>query len=160
MKASPRAPASEPELISGDQPAAAGGAIEVAAARHSYGETQVLDGLELRAGEHEVVGVVGPSGCGKSTLLEAIAGLRRLERGEISVGGAGAPEERLRRCAYMPQRDLLLPWLSALDNAALAPRNRGLGRRRARALARPLFERFGLAQFAEARPHEIGRAHV
>jgi NitT/TauT family transport system ATP-binding protein len=166
MKAASRAPTSEPDSVLGPKQAGASaqpgdadrpasGAIEVTGARQSFGPTRVLDGLELAVGEHEVVGLVGPSGCGKSTLLEAIAGLRPLDEGWISVGGAREAGERLRRCAYMPQRDLLLPWLSALDNAALAPRNRGLRRSRARELARPLFERFGLAQFAAARPHEL-----
>jgi NitT/TauT family transport system ATP-binding protein len=52
----------------------------------------------------------------------------------------------------MPQRDLLLPWLAAIDNASLAPRNRGASRDLARAQAAPLFERFGLAGFERARP--------
>jgi len=65
--------------------------------------------------------------------------------------GAAAAEERLARCVYMPQRDLLLPWLSALDNAALALQNRGAGRRAARAEATPLFERFGLGGFESSR---------
>ena len=55
----------------------------------------------------------------------------------------------------MPQRDLLLPWLSAIDNAALAARNRGAGRAAARAQAAPLFERFGLGGFEGARPAEL-----
>ena len=55
----------------------------------------------------------------------------------------------------MPQRDLLLPWLSALDNAALAPRLGGLPRARARAEAAPLFAELGLAGFEGARPHEL-----
>jgi NitT/TauT family transport system ATP-binding protein len=55
----------------------------------------------------------------------------------------------------MPQRDLLLPWLRAIDNAGLALRNRGLPRRAARRAAAPLFERFGLAGFEHARPHEL-----
>ncbi len=50
-----------------------------------------------------------------------------------------------------PQRDLLLPWLSALDNAALAPRNRGASRKQARTEAAPLFEHFGLAGFESSR---------
>ena len=55
----------------------------------------------------------------------------------------------------MPQRDLLLPWFSALDNAALALRNRGVGRAAARSQAGGLFDRFGLAGFEGARPQEL-----
>jgi NitT/TauT family transport system ATP-binding protein len=102
-----------------------------------------------------VLGLVGPSGCGKSTLLELIAGLLEAGRGAVTVGGERATAERLARCVYMPQRDLLLPWLSALDNAALAPRNRGASRAAAREQARPLFERFGLAGFESWRPAEL-----
>jgi NitT/TauT family transport system ATP-binding protein len=55
----------------------------------------------------------------------------------------------------MPQRDLLLPWLSAIDNAALALRNRGVRRGAARREAGRLFERFGLAGFEGAAPAEL-----
>ena len=55
----------------------------------------------------------------------------------------------------MPQRDLLLPWLTALDNAGLALRARGVSRTQARAAAAPWLERFGLAGFEGARPAEL-----
>jgi ABC-type nitrate/sulfonate/bicarbonate transport system ATPase subunit len=55
----------------------------------------------------------------------------------------------------MPQRDLLLPWLNALDNASLALRIAGAPRARARARARALFAELGLAGFEQARPHEL-----
>ncbi len=122
---------------------------------HCYGELRTIERLDLEVSEHEVVGVVGPSGCGKSTLLELICGLRELSAGAVEVGGAGDAAGRLSRCAYMPQRDLLLPWYSALDNAALALRNRGLGRAEARRRAAEPFERFGLAGFERARPAEL-----
>jgi NitT/TauT family transport system ATP-binding protein len=55
----------------------------------------------------------------------------------------------------MPQRDGLLPWLSAIDNAALAPRLAGASRDDARARAHPLFAAFGLEGFERSRPHEL-----
>jgi ABC-type nitrate/sulfonate/bicarbonate transport system ATPase subunit len=122
---------------------------------HSYGELRTLDEVDLAAPAHGVLGIVGPSGCGKSTLLELIAGLQDPARGEIDLGGAADARERLARCAYMPQRDLLLPWLSAIDNAALALRNRGVRRAPARREAGALFERFGLAGFERAKPAEL-----
>ena len=60
----------------------------------------------------------------------------RADAGAIAVGGAATPAARLARCAFMPQRDLLLPWLSAIDNAALALRNRGVAARRGAARRR------------------------
>jgi len=109
------------------------------------GELVALDGLSLEVGHGEIVSVVGPSGCGKTTLLELICGLQRPDAGTIEAGPA----------ALMPQRDLLLPWLSALDNAGLALRVRGASRKQARAAAAPWFERFGLQGFESAPPREL-----
>ena len=132
-----------------------GAGVHAAALSHSFGELEVLRGLGLDAEPGEVLGIVGPSGCGKSTLLEIVSGLREPGSGELRVGGESGPEARLARCTYMPQRDLLLPWLSAIDNAALALRVRGEGKAAARKAAAPLFERFGLAGFESSRPAEL-----
>jgi ABC-type nitrate/sulfonate/bicarbonate transport system ATPase subunit len=149
-----RAPETEPSSIPEQRPER-GAALAIRGLRHAYGELQTLDRLELAGARHEVLGIVGPSGCGKSTLLELIAGLREPNAGSIEVGGAADAGGRLARCAYMPQRDLLLPWLSAIDNAGLALRNRGARRAAARAQAGALFERFGLEGFEAARPAEL-----
>jgi NitT/TauT family transport system ATP-binding protein len=132
-----------------------GAAVSIRGLRHAYGELDAIERLDLEVPAHGVLGLVGPSGCGKSTLLELIAGLQQPSGGEIEVGGRGDPGERLARCAFMPQRDMLLPWLTAIDNAALALRNRGAGRRAAREQARLLFERSGLAGFERSRPAEL-----
>jgi ABC-type nitrate/sulfonate/bicarbonate transport system ATPase subunit len=129
--------------------------ISIRKLAHSYGDLGTIEELDLQAPAHAVLGLVGPSGCGKSTLLELIAGLQEPASGEIEIGDAVDGRGRLAHCAFMPQRDLLLPWLSAIDNAALALRNRGARRNAARREAGRLFERFGLAGFERARPAEL-----
>ena len=133
----------------------AASAVEIHGLAHSYGDLEVIAGMDLRLRRGEVLGIVGPSGCGKSTLLELVSGLREPSAGEIAVYGARGTGGRLAGCAYMPQRDLLLPWLPAIDNAAIALRNRGASRREARRAAHPLLERFGLAGFEGTRPAEL-----
>jgi NitT/TauT family transport system ATP-binding protein len=111
----------------------------------AFGSLQALDGLTLDVATGETVAVVGPSGCGKTTLLELVCGLQAADVGTV-------------RCApavLMPQRDGLLPWLRAIDNAALAARLAGASRGEARARAHPLFAAFGLEGFERARPHEL-----
>ncbi len=109
------------------------------------GRVEALAGMSLRAAAHEVVAVVGPSGCGKTTLLELICGLQAPDSGTVQA----------RPTALMPQRDLLLPWLSAIDNAGLALRARGVSREDARRAAAPWLERFGLERFERTRPAEL-----
>jgi NitT/TauT family transport system ATP-binding protein len=124
---------------------AASTAVEIEGVTRRFGDVVALDGLSLRAAEHEILSVVGPSGCGKSTLLELICGLQAPDAGAVR----GAP------AVYMPQRDLLFPWASALDNAALPLRIAGRSRAAARAQAHPLFAELGLEGFEGARPDTL-----
>jgi NitT/TauT family transport system ATP-binding protein len=133
----------------------AGVTVSIRSLHHSYGKLVTVDDLDIEVGENEVLGLVGPSGCGKSTLLELICGLLAPQSGSLEVGGDGDASGRLAHCAYMPQRDLLLPWFTAIDNAALALRNSGFGKAAARENAAELFGRFGLDGFERARPSEL-----
>jgi ABC-type nitrate/sulfonate/bicarbonate transport system ATPase subunit len=119
-----------------------GTAVALRGVRKAFGAVEVLAGVDLHAAPGEVVALVGPSGCGKSTLLEIVCGLQAADAGSVAAPPA----------ALMPQRDALLPWLSALDNAALAARVTGRSKAQARAAAHRHFARFGLEGFEGARP--------
>jgi len=97
---------------------------------------------------------VGPSGCGKSTLLRVLAGLLIPTDGSARIDGMDA-RGHPGLAAFMPQRDLLLPWRKAVGNAVLGAEIAGVPRGEARARAAELFERFGLAGFEEAWPSQL-----
>ena len=121
----------------------------------AFGDVVALDGVTFEIDRHSRIGIVGPSGGGKSTLLQLTAGLLEQDVGTINVEGETKTEGRLSRCAMMPQRDLLLPWRTALDNAMIAIENRGVSKKEAREKTRPFFEHFGLAKFEDVRPDAL-----
>jgi ABC-type nitrate/sulfonate/bicarbonate transport system ATPase subunit len=123
----------------------------------TFGAVKALDGLGVTIAPGEFVTVVGPSGCGKSTLFNIVAGLE-----EPDVGGQIVFQEKackardlLGRVSFMPQRDLLLPWRTVIDNAILAVEMEGMRRRDARAVALKMLPEFGLAGFENQYPHQL-----
>jgi len=116
------------------------------------GVTEALSGVDLAVEPGEFVALIGPSGCGKSTLFNLAAGLEMPSSGDVLVDGAAA---RAGSAAYMPQRDLLLPWLRVLDNAALPLEMAGMARDAARREAGRHFARFGLAGFERHWPRQL-----
>src|SRR6478735_4427093 len=136
MRTEVEAPLLEPSYV---------GAVKIAGVRKAFGDLVALDGIDLQLHPGELIAVVGPSGCGKSTLLELVCGLQAPDAGTVQAPPA----------ALMPQRDALLPWLSALDNAALARRVAGDSREVARAKAHTHFKAFGLEGFEGSRPDAL-----
>ncbi len=133
-------------------------AIRVVGLQHTFRskgrEVMALERLDLEVGEGEFVALVGPSGCGKSTLLRVLAGLLVPTGGTAEVQGVSAIG-RPGLVAFMPQKDLLLPWRRALANAALGLEMRGVAPREARERARQLFGVFGLEGFEQAWPGQM-----
>ena len=129
--------------------------IEVHDVRKAYRANgqpmQVLSGVSLQAAQGAFVTVIGPSGCGKSTLFGILAGLQQPDGGQILFDGVPA-SPRIGRVGYMPQRDLLLPWRSVLNNVILGPEVHGEDLAAARREARDLLPLFGLDGFADSYP--------
>src|SRR5215472_16426782 len=88
-------------------------------------------------------------------MLNLISGLDDPDEGTVEVLGVTTQADRLRRCAWMPQRDLLLPWRDVLGNAALALENQDMRRKAARTQVAGLVERFGLGSFERKLPHQL-----
>ena len=122
-----------------------------------FGAVQALNGLDLAVAPGEFVTVVGPSGCGKSTLFNIVAGLDEPDPGGIlRFKGRGChARELLGRVSFMPQRDLLLPWRTVVDNAILANEIEGMSRKAARARAEAMLPEFGLGGFGAQYPHQL-----
>jgi NitT/TauT family transport system ATP-binding protein len=130
--------------------------IEVVGLHHAFGPLPVIERLDLRVADGGFVALIGPSGCGKSTLLRVLAGLLVPSGGRAEIGGRSCVG-RPGLVAFMPQRDTLLPWRRALGNATLGAEIAGgrRGRDAARARARDLFDRFGLAGFETSWPSQL-----
>lgn len=114
----------------------------------------VLDEVSLTVGAGEFVALLGPSGSGKSTLLKVAAGLIQPERGRVLIDGAPLAG-RPRPVGYMPQQDLLFPWKTLKENAALPLLAAGWKKSEAYRRVEEMLPLFGLNGFAGYYPHQL-----
>jgi NitT/TauT family transport system ATP-binding protein len=121
------------------------------------GAVLAVERISLSIGAGEFVSIVGPSGCGKTTILNLLAGLLPVHpEGEARVIGK-SPHPGNSDIAYMLARDSLLPWRTALGNAAYGLEIRGASRRESEARAMALLERVGLRDFADKYPKTLSQ---
>ena len=131
-------------------------AIEINRVRKHYGKKVVVKNATASIAAGQRVALVGRSGCGKSTLLRTIVGLETPDSGEIKLLGQpvlGLPPPS--EVAYLAQRPILLPWMSALSNALLPLTLKRNPTASDIAVARHLFESFGLRDFESFRPQNL-----
>ncbi len=113
-----------------------------------------VEDVTLNVFPGEFVSVLGPSGCGKTTLLKIASGLVNPVRGHVILGGeiiTGQPQ----RVGYMPQQDLLLPWKTLIQNAALPLIANGLDKISAEKQATKMLPVFGLEGFEHYYPAQL-----
>ena len=137
-------------------------ALRIEGVHKSFGDLEVLRGIDLELAEHEVVCLIGSSGSGKSTLLRCVNLLEPIDAGRIVVEGdeitaKGVDVDRIRRrIGIVFQAFNLFPHMSVLDNVSLAPHKvLGLSRADAESRATELLERIGLAEKARDYPDRL-----
>jgi ABC-type polar amino acid transport system ATPase subunit len=130
--------------------------------RKSFGENEVLRGINLEVRSHEVIALIGSSGSGKSTLLRTINLLERVDDGQIWLRGdditdpTTAADNVRARIGVVFQNYNLFPHLSVVDNVSLASRKVfGVTKAEATRAARELLDRVGLADKADAYPDRL-----
>jgi polar amino acid transport system ATP-binding protein len=136
-------------------------ALRIEGVHKSFAKHEVLRGIDLAVGEHEVVCLIGASGSGKSTLLRCINLLEPLNAGRIWLAGEEITRARdvnavRRRIGIVFQSYNLFPHMTVLRNVTLAPRDAlGLSKGEAEIRAEALLERFGLADKRDAYPDRL-----
>jgi ABC-type nitrate/sulfonate/bicarbonate transport system ATPase subunit len=114
----------------------------------------VLTGVSLRLEAGKFAALLGPSGSGKSTLLKIAAGLIRPDQGRVFLNGRDSTGQ-VQKVGYMPQQDLLFPWKTLLQNAALPLLAAGVDRNEAYGRVRELLPVFGLEGFEHYYPRRL-----
>jgi polar amino acid transport system ATP-binding protein len=146
--------------MSDKQPAAL---VDIKNLRKSFGQVEVLKGINLSIQRKEVVCIIGKSGSGKSTLLRCINGLEVFQSGELLVAGQQVKSDDARAMRALRQKVgmvfqsfNLFPAMSAGRNIMLAPKLvKGMPNDAAKALAEKLLKRVGLADKFDSLPHEL-----
>lgn len=123
---------------------------------HHRGETEIqaLRGVTGAIPTGTFTFLLGPSGSGKSTLFNLITGLTEPDTGEVLIDGQRV-DGRTGMVGLMPQRDLLLPWRTVMNNVILGPEIDGVPKRVARRRAREMLPMFGLEGFENAYPDTL-----
>ena len=114
----------------------------------------ILEDVNFEMAARDFICVVGSSGCGKSSFLELLTGISKPDTGSIFYQGKEITGKS-GLLGYMPQDDLLLPWLNVVDNALIPVKIRKDDLRNARARIQSLLPVFGLEKHASHLPYQL-----
>lgn len=124
-----------------------------------FGQKKIFDHFNLTIEDGKILSLVGPSGGGKTTLLRMLAGLEKIDSGEIIYNGEVVPIdhlETLNLLGFVFQDFQLFPHLSVLDNLTLSPvKTMGMTKEAAKEKAVTLLQRLGLGEHANAYPYSL-----
>jgi len=130
------------------------GSVRLNGVRKSFGEVEVIKGIDLTIADRELCVFVGPSGCGKSTLLRMIAGLEDIDEGNVEIDGVDVTDvaPARRGLAMVFQNYALYPHMNAYDNMAYGLRRAGLPRAEVNARVRAAAAKLQIEMLLDRRP--------
>ncbi len=137
--------------------------IDIKNITKSFGNLQVLKGIDLHIGKGEVVSIVGPSGAGKTTLLQIIGTLDKPDGGSVEIDGIDVGKLSRRKLADFRNRHIgfvfqfhqLLPEFTALENVMIPAFIAGKSKGEAKKRAMELLDFMGLADRCKHKPNEL-----
>ncbi len=137
--------------------------IEIRNIHKSFGNLQVLKGIDLTINKGEIVSIVGPSGAGKTTLLQIIGTLDRADEGTVIIDGTDVSklstkklsDFRNKHIGFVFQFHQLLPEFTALENVMIPAFIAGMSKKEAKERGMELLQYMGLADRASHKPQEI-----
>ena len=125
--------------------------------RKSFGQTQILRGIDLALADGEMLVIVGASGCGKSTLLRLVAGLEIATAGRIAIDGRDVTrvDPSARDIAMVFQNYALYPHMTVFENMAYGLRIRGMSKTQIGTAVREAAALLGIDALLERRPRQL-----
>ncbi len=137
--------------------------IEIEGITKSFGQLQVLKGIDLNIDKGEVVSIVGPSGAGKTTLLQIIGTLDRADSGRVIINGTDVSRMKEKELSAFRNREIgfvfqfhqLLPEFTALENVTIPALIKGVSATDARKQALEMLNFLGLSDRASHKPAEL-----
>lgn len=137
--------------------------IQVEGIIKSFGQLQVLKGIDLNINKGEVVSIVGPSGAGKTTLLQIMGTLDRADAGRVIINGTDVSRMKEKELSAFRNREIgfvfqfhqLLPEFTALENVTIPALIKGVSATEARSQAMDMLKFLGLADRASHKPAEL-----
>lgn len=136
--------------------------ITIQGLHKSFGDLQVLKGIDYEVNEKEVICVIGPSGSGKSTFLRCINLLEEITDGTVYINGTKVNDPKTdineirKEVGMVFQQFNLFPHMTVLDNITISPiKIRKMNRNDAEELAQELLRKVGLDDKADAYPEQL-----
>ncbi len=117
-------------------------------------QKKIIDHFSLQTEQGDIIALLGRSGSGKSTLLRIIAGLLEPQQGTIVLNNTPF-RHRLGKVGYMPQQDMLFPWLTITHNIALPLQIQKYSKAQSQSIAQSLLKEFDLHSYAHAYPQQL-----